>query len=407
MWQLTDRKRETGKIMTPVWNHTYNKREEEKKIMKNRMRKLLVTGLVTAMAASAVACGSSAETTPKTTAESTTEAATTAAAETSSEATSEETASGELTPVTMYAIKDPQMSAAYYIALDQGYFEEEGLDLTTEVVSSGPDLASYVAKGSNVYAMGTTYNLFAWLENDVPMKAVMPVCNIGGTQDCAIREGLEITEDNVSELEGLTVGMVPGAEAYLPLEKLFEEYGLDISTLTFVNLSASEQVAALSTGDIDIMVCWEPFVTNAVQDGAHYLCSGTKNFVADPENGKDVNYGQFYTCLDASEDVIESSPETLEKLCIALNKATDFINDNREEAISILAPIYEMDEDLLAIIMDENDYTTEVNDNFIAGCETVAEYAVEAEVTSKVFTAEDYADWSVLKTALPEKLTVE
>lgn len=353
--------------------------------MKKFTKRIVTAGIVAAMTMALVGCGN---------------------ADTSTNSSASEGADGN-TEVTVYAIKDPQMSAAYYVALDQGYFEEEGLDVNTEVVASGPDLASYVASGSNIVAMGTTYNLFAWLENDVPMKAITPLCNIGGTQNCAIRKGIDITEDNVSELEGLTVGMVPGAEAYLPLEKLFEEYGLDISTLNFVNLSASEQLAAISSGDIDLMVCWEPFVTNAVNEGAHYLCSGTKNFVADPENGKDVNYGQFYTCLEASEDVIESNPELLGKMCTALNKATDFINNNREEAISILAPIYEMDEDMLGVIMNENNYTTEVDDNFVDGCITVAEYAVEADVTSKVFTEKDYADWSILKSVLPDKVTEE
>lgn len=357
--------------------------------MKKLAKRMVTVGIAAAMTMAMVGCGNAG-----------------ASTSTSTSTSASEGADGN-TKVTVYAIKDPQMSAAYYVALDKGYFEEEGLDVNTEVVASGPDLASYVASGSNILAMGTTYNLFAWLENDVPMKAVIPLCNIGGTQNCAIREGLDITEANASDLEGLTVGMVTGAEAYLPLEKLYEEYGLDISTLKFVNLSASEQLAAISSGEIDIMACWEPFVTNAVKEGAHYLCSGTKNFVADPENGKDVNYGQFYTCLEASEDILESNPELLGKMCTALNKATDFINDNREEAISILAPIYEMDEDLLGVIMSENDYTTEANDNFVAGCETVAEYAVEAGVTSKVFTVKDYADWSALKSVLPDKVTAE
>ena len=367
--------------------------------MKNRMKKLLALTLVVAMTTAVTGCGGAGE---ETSTETTAEKATTEEATT--EETSEETE--ELTPITVYAINDPQMSAAYYVALDQGYFKEEGLDVTTEVVPSGPDLASYVANGTNVIAMGTMYNLYGWLENDIPMKAVAPLCNIGGTQSCAIRKDLVITEDNVSELEGLTVGMVPGTEAYLAIEKLYEEYGLDKDSLTFVNLSASEQVAAITSGDIDIMVCWEPFITNAVQQGAHYFCSGTKNFVADPENGKDVNYCQIYTSLEASEDVIENNPEILKKMIAALNKGTDFINDNRTEAIGILAPIYEMDEDLLGIVMNENDYTMLVDDNFIEACQSVAEFAVEEDVTSTVFTADDYADWSILESTLPEKITV-
>lgn len=363
-----------------------------------KMKSLLATGLAAIMAISMTACGGSATSSSQSTAGSTD----TGTAEAS------DAASGDLDSFTVYAINDPQMSAAYYVAMDQGYFKEEGLDPQTEVVPSGPDLASFVAKGQDIIAMGTTYNLFSWLENDVPIKLVLPLVDIGGTQDSAIRAGLDINPDNAKDiLTGAKVGMVTGAEAYLPLEKLCEQYGVDIKSMQFVNLSASEQTAALSTGEIDIMACWEPFVTNAVKQGSSYLCSGSKDFVADHDNGADVNWGHFYTGLEASEDVIENHADRLQKMCKALDKATEYINSNRDDAVKILAPIYEMDEDLLAIIMNENSYQTNADDDFVSGTDTIAEYAVEAKVTTKEFKPADYADWSIMQAALPEKVTVE
>lgn len=112
--------------------------------MKKIMKKLLATGLTVTMMLAMAGCGNSD--------------GTSAGEPAKTEGTTE--TSGELTPVTVYAVNDPQMSAAYYVALDQGYFEEEGLEVTTEVVASGPDLASYVAGGSDVIAMGTMYNLY-------------------------------------------------------------------------------------------------------------------------------------------------------------------------------------------------------------------------------------------------------
>ena len=372
--------------------------------MKKSMKTLVAAGLVAMLMAAG--CGSKAEESSTTSSGGTSESTKTESVEMTEVAENEEE-SGDMVDITIYAINDPQLSAAHYIAIDQGYYEAEGLNVTTEVVPSGPDLASYVAKGENVIAMGTTYNLFSWMENDVPIKAVTPLCNIGGTSCVVAKSGLDITKDNVKELEGCTIGMISGSEIYLGINKMCEEYGLDKDSFNYVNLSTSEQVAALASGEIDLMACWEPFISNAVADGGTILFSGTKDYLADPENGADVNWCQLYTCLMASEDVIAEQSDTLGKVMNALSKGTEFINSNREDAISILAPIYEMEDTLLETVMNENVYTMDVDQNFIDGTSLVADFAVEENVTTTNYTVDDYADWSILENVLPDKIKTE
>ena len=40
----------------------------------------------------------------------------------------------ELTPVTIYGVSDPQISAQQIIAKEKGFFEEQGLDVTNVLI---------------------------------------------------------------------------------------------------------------------------------------------------------------------------------------------------------------------------------------------------------------------------------
>lgn len=371
-------------------------------------KKILAAVITLTLALTTLAgCGNSSAASESTSVSETVKEVTSEATGDSATESGEEATGTETKSVTVYAINDPQMSAAHYVALDQGFYDEAGLEVKTEVVASGPDLASFVASGDDKIAMGTTYNLFSWLENGVTMKAVAPLVNMGGTQCVVARPGLEITEENVKDLEGAKIGMVSGAEVYLAINKMCEKYGLDKDSFQYINLSTAEQVAALSSGDIDMMAAWEPFVTNACADGGTLLFSGTKNFIADPENGEDVNWCRLYNCLMASEDVIAEKSDELSRMMVALDKATEFINSNREDAIKILAPIYEMDEDVLRSVMEKNVYTMDVDNDFVEATAVVSSFAVEQGTTTTEFTMEQYGDFGILKETIPEKVTAE
>lgn len=313
-----------------------------------------------------------------------------------------DSSTGSLEKVEMYTIPDPQMSAAHVIAMEKGYYEEEGLDVNNNWVASAPDLAPMIASGDAKISLATTYTTLSWVESGIPVKIAAPVVNIGGTQCVVARPGLEIK--SAKDLEGKKIGMVNGAEVQLAIMNMCDQFGVDKNSLQYVNLTLSDQLTALQKGDIDLMACWEPWISHGVEAGGTLLFSGSKSYL--PENyGETVDWCNLYTCLTVTEDVYNNQADVVKKIIKALKKGTDFLNNNREEAIPILAKQYDLDEDLLKGIMEKNDYTMEVDDTFLNSTDGIADFALQQKVTSKKYELSDYMKLGVMKETLPDLYT--
>lgn len=353
------------------------------------MKKVSLKGIALALVASLVlmtaSCGGGSTNTSENTA-----------------STGSESSSGGLETVDMYTIPDPQMSAAHVIAMENGFYEEEGLDIKNHWVASAPDLAPMIASGDAKISLATTYTTLSWVESNIPVKIAAPVCNIGGTQCVVARPGLEI--NSAKDLEGLKVGMINGAEVYLAITNMCDQFGIDKNKLQYVNLTLSDQLTALQKGDIDMMACWEPWISHGVEAGGTLLFSGTKSYLPE-NNGETVDWCNLYTCLTVTEDVYENQSEVIQKIMRALKKGTDFINNSREESIPVLAKAYDLEEDLLKGIMEKNDYTMAVDDTFLDSTDGIAEFALQQEVTSKKFELADYMKLGLMKETLPELYT--
>lgn len=86
-----------------------------------------------------------------------------------------DSSTGSLEKVEMYTIPDPQMSAAHVIAMEKGYYEEEGLDVNNNWVASAPDLAPMIASGDAQISLATTYTTLSWVESGIPVKIAAPL----------------------------------------------------------------------------------------------------------------------------------------------------------------------------------------------------------------------------------------
>ena len=198
--------------------------------------------------------------------------------------------------------------------------------------------------------------------------------------------------------------MVNGAEVQLAIMNMCDQFGVDKNSLQYVNLTLSDQLTALQKGDIDLMACWEPWISHGVEAGGTLLFSGSKSYL--PENyGETVDWCNLYTCLTVTEDVYNNQSDVIKKIIKALKKGTDFLNNNREEAIPILAKQYDLDEDLLKGIMEKNDYTMEVDDTFLNSTDGIADFALQQKVTSKKYELADYMKLGVMKETLPDLYT--
>ena len=300
----------------------------------------------------------------------------------------------ETTEIELVGVRDAQISSQQILADKLGYFEEEGLTVKNTLIESGPDIGPMVAGGSAPISLQTNFMDIILTSSGVDVKIVAPLAQIAGTQ--AIVAGKDATINSPKDLEGKTIGIPSGADVVIALENMAKEYDVDIDKIKVANLAPSDALTALENGNIDAMAAWEPFITKAISSGGKFLFSGTKNELGTNE---DVNWMSVHSTLQVTDDYLEKNPNTIKAVIRALNKATDYINENREEAIKILAPELHLSEEELKEIMSRNVYDMTADESFMNGSNgpAVGEYLLSVGNITKIPETDDYIDLSLLK----------
>lgn len=302
-----------------------------------------------------------------------------------------------------YGVIDPQISAQQIIADKKGYFAEEGLKVTNKLLQSGGDISPLISGGTAQVSFETPYTDIAVAANNVGVKIVAPMANIGNTQ-CVVA-GKNVNIQTAKDLEGKKIGIAAGAGVLIAIRNMATELGVDINKIELVTLSPSDQIAALEHGDIDAMACWEPWVSNAVNAGGKLLFSGLKSYLPDKQG--DVNWLSFYTTLQVTDQFLKDHPQQVQSMLKALKKATDFINEHPDEAAEIIAKEINIDKAQVKKIMSQNKYSMNFDAGFKKSSDEMAAFMKEMKNIPAKPEFKQYADPAALQAVLPDLVTVK
>ncbi|MCA1579167.1 MAG: ABC transporter substrate-binding protein [Acidobacteria bacterium] len=212
--------------------------------------------------------------------------------------------------------------APLYVALDAGFFKEEGLDVS--IVTTGGDDKTWAAVISNSAQFGVADPTFvvASSERGQPGKVVASIVNGVPFWGVTWRTDLKPISSG-ADLKNLKVATFQApSTAYVLQEKMFKDAGLpaNISQGSFGSL-----LTMVRANRADIALELEPNVSQAVNDGAKVLYSM-----------KDV-YGDFaITGLTATPKFIEANPTVVAEVTCALQKAMNLIRQDQNRVLSIL-----------------------------------------------------------------------
>ena len=114
---------------------------------------------------------------------------------------------------------------------------------------------------------------------------------------------------------------------------------------------------------------------------------------------EEVSWMSVHSTLQVTDDYLEENPNTVKAVIRALNKATNYINDYRDEAIEILAPELHLSEEELQEIMSRNVYDMTADASFMEDSNgpEVGEYLLSVGNITKIPKKDDYIDLSLLK----------
>ena len=250
------------------------------------------------------------------------------------------------TKVTLNEVAHSVFYAPMYVAIEEGYFEEEGLELTL-VTGFGADktMTALLSGEADIGFMGPESTIYTYQ---------------GGMQDYAVNfaqltqragnflVGRTPHEDfTFADLKGKEV--LAGRAGGMPqmvFEYILKKHGLDPKTDVKMDQSIDfgSTAAAFSGGQGEYTVEFEPHATALEQKGDGYVLASL---------GEESGYVP-YTAFSARKSYIEAHPEVIQKFTNGLQKGMEYVNSHTaEEIAAVIAPQFEeMDSTSLALIIE-------------------------------------------------------
>ncbi len=261
--------------------------------------------------------------------------------------------SANTTKVTLNEVAHSIFYAPMYVAIEEGYFAEEGIDLTL-VTGFGADktMTAVLTGEAEIGFMGSESSVYTYL---------------GGTDDYVVtfaqltqRAGNFLVSrepvDNFtwSMLKGKEVlGGRAGGMPQMVFEYILKKNNIDPKTDLSIDQSIDfgSTAAAFSGGQGEFTVEFEPHATALEQKGDGYVVASL---------GEDSGYVP-YTAFSARKSYIEENPEIIQGFTNALQKGMDYVlSHTPEEIAAVIKPQFEETEDeaLIAIIKRYYDQDT-------------------------------------------------
>lgn len=247
------------------------------------------------------------------------------------------TADGELTQISLGVLPSTP-TAALQVGIDQGFFEEAGIELELRPMQGGAVMIPSIVSGELQFGMGQVLSLLQANENGLAMESIsgftMPATGtpadvgVWTLPDSGIEDVLDLAGKKVSINAVNTIGdMLLKAE--------MEEAGGDPDSIIFVEMAFGDAPAALSSENIDAALTPEPFGQllsseyGAVQIAAPYQAVA-------PELPQVVVFTSSAYAAE-HQDIVDA-------MAAAVAKTADFAAQNEDLVREAMTTVLEMDE---------------------------------------------------------------
>ncbi|UUZ59512.1 ABC transporter substrate-binding protein [Nocardioides sp. B-3] len=235
------------------------------------------------------------------------------------------------------ALQPTSFAATYFVAKEQGYFEDAGITVEEEVLPERwrPRCRSLL-RATRSSRSRLIVPIVVANSQGLPVKMVAPSSLYGTTEeDAAV--GIIVpggsSAKSAADPAGETVA-VPGLKA-APEQLLLnavEADGGDPASVKLVQMDYPTGFSALDKGDIDGMIVTEPFITQAASQGYQVISY--------PE--LETSPGGLFAAWFASTEFLNDDAETAEKFIGAIEKANEYATAHPEEVNAIVAEQQQM-----------------------------------------------------------------
>lgn len=255
--------------------------------------------------------------------------------------------------------------APFYIARDQGFFEEElakiGATAEYSTFDALAPLNDALAAERLDFVFEAEPPAFIAEASGVDVEIVF--LSVTLEQNIIARAGGPITR--VEDLAGRNVGVLTGTSSHYGMIDALVEAGVDPDTVTFTNLPPPEGRAAFRSGAIDAWAVWPPFPEVEEGEGRAVEVPGTEAII--------------HSLLIARSEYSAENASVVDALVTALRRAQAFIAQNPADAQAIVARAVDLPAAVIARAWPKHNFQPRENAAFTADLQAKADFLYENE----------------------------
>jgi len=218
-----------------------------------------------------------------------------------------------------------------YVAIEEGYFEEEGIDLTL-VTGYGADktMTAVLSGEADIGFMGSESSIYTYLGN--PNDIVVNFAQLTQRAGNFLVAKEPIDDFSWDMLKGSKVlGGRAGGMPEMVFEFILRKNNIDPATDLSIDQSIAfgDTAAAFVSSDADFTVEFEPHASSLEANGNGYIVASL---------GVDSGYVP-YTAFSAKKSFIESNPALIQSFTNALQRGMDYTQSHTpDELAAVIQP---------------------------------------------------------------------
>ena len=234
--------------------------------------------------------------------------------------------SNNLTKVKVAEVTHSVFYAPQYIALEKGFFKEEGLDIELTLTSGADNVMAAVLSGAaDIGLSGSKATIYVY--NQVEKDYIKTFAQLTQKDGSFLVSRENIKDFKVEDLKGkYIIGGREGGMPEMTLEYALKQKGIDPKKDLTIDTSIdfASMAGAFIGGTGDFVALFEPLATKVVNEGYGYKVAQLGTLTDNIP----------YTAYNAKTSYLEKSKDTIKAFERAIQKGLDFVHEKTSDEIT-------------------------------------------------------------------------
>jgi NitT/TauT family transport system substrate-binding protein len=272
---------------------------------------------------------------------------------------------GELVTLTL-GLPPLEQNALIYIADKQGYFAENGLHVLIKDYDSGVTAIQGVLEEEVDLAGTAEFPVVRALMQKNPLSIIASSDKfendyLVGRKDRGI--------ENILDLKGRRIGVTLGTINEFYLARFLELNGIAFHEVTPVDLRPAQFVEAITTGEVDALIAWQPYI--------HQISEKQPNTVL----WQAQNHQAVYGLLVGRDEWLALHSHTVEQFLRALEQAEGYLLSSHDQAKEIVQERLGYDSAYIASVWTQHHFSLSLEFSLVIAMNDEAHWIIHNDLS--------------------------